>query len=651
MLHDSTPEEQIQQNSRYLQLLKRQFPNVQSASTEIINLQAILNLPKGTEHFLSDLHGEYEAFQHVLKNGSGVIRKKIEDVFRTTMSNHQKNALAQLIYYPEDYLAILGPNEDDDFFSMTLHQLIKVCREVASKYTRSKVRKALPAGFDYILEELLHEQENVVDKYRYYDEIINSIIRTGQGDPFIIALCELIQRLAIDHLHVIGDIYDRGPGADIIMDTLCNYHSVDIQWGNHDIGWLGAVSGSLVCIANTIRVTLKSGNLHTLEDGYGINLLSLAQFAMNTYPDPPAYYYPSRPSDFDNDRLAAQMHQAISIIQFKLEGDLVERHPEYGFESRLYLDKLNLGSQTVRFQGKDYPLRNAHFPTLDEDDPYAMTCEEADLMSRLKQSFLKNERLNRHMSLLLNQGSMYLCFNGNLLYHGCIPMNADGSFQEFIIDGVALKGKPLMDTFDRMVRETYNHRLEKLEQEELDFFWYLSTGECSPLFGKKTITTFERYYISDPETHHEPKNAYYQCIETPIVCQAILREFGLDSDASIIINGHVPVKVKAGESPVKANGKLIVIDGGLSKAYHSVTGIAGYTLIYNSHGMILAAHEPFESKEKAIAEQKDIISKLTMLGNAPERILVADTDNGKKISQDIQDLELLLYSYRKGLIK
>lgn len=645
--------EEIERNKKYLYLLKRQFPNIQSASTEIINLQAILNLPKGTEHFLSDLHGEYEAFLHVLKNGSGVIRKKIEDVFRTTITSSQKSALAQLIYYPKEVLVQSEHDEGDEWYATTLHRLIKVCREVSSKYTRSKVRKALPKDFSYIIEELLHEQENVIDKQYYYDEIIRSIIKTEQAKPFIIAICELIQHLAIDHLHIIGDIYDRGPGADIILDTLMDYHSLDIQWGNHDIGWLGAASGSLLCIANTVRVSIKAGNINNLEESYGINLLPLAKFAMEHYPVVHDIFKPSSQNGLEKheDLMSAQMHKAISMIQFKLEGQLIKRNPEYNFESRLYLDKIDFEKGTVKYEDREYPLRDTDFSTVDPKDPYALTKEESEIMSKLKESFLRSEKLQKHMDFLLSKGSMYLTFNGNLLYHGCIPMTKDKTFQTFQINGTPYKGKALIDQFEILIREAYAKRMKKWEEKEIDFFWYLYTGENSSLFGKKKITTFERYFIDDSATHSEEKNDYYTWITDKSICEMILSEFGLSNSNARIINGHVPVKVSKGESPVKADGKLLVIDGGLSKAYQSVTGIAGYTLIYNSHGMILAAHEPFESKEKAIQDNMDIISKLTILENRSIRILVEDTDIGAQLKKDIYDLELLLFAYKKGIIK
>ncbi len=643
----------VEENKKILKILTRLYPNAQAVSSEIINLQAILNLPKGTEHFLSDIHGEYEAFLHVLKNGSGVIRKKIEDLFQETLTNQEKSLLAQLIYYPKEVVLLVEEASIREWYDLTIHRLIKICREVASKYTRSKVRKALPSHYAYIIEELLHEQENDLDKQLYYSEIVQSIIRTEQAVSFIIEVCELIQRLSIDHLHIIGDIYDRGPGADIIMDTLSDYHSLDIQWGNHDIGWIGAASGSLICIANTIRVTVKAGNLHTLEDGYGVNLMPLAKFAMATYPMVHPIFKPSAHNGDDNseDFMCAQIHKAITIIQLKLEGQLVERHPEYNLTSRLLLNNINYDQGTVMINGEIFTLRDSDFPTINPKEPFELTPAEEEVMEKLKNVFLRNEKLKKHVDLLLTKGSMYLAYNGNLLYHGCIPMNEDKEFDSFEIEGKFYKGKALLDQFEALVRAAYANRDDADDPVSLDFFWYLATGEKSSLFGKKKFTTFERYFISDSKTHHEVKNDYYKWVLDKNICIKILKEFGLEEETSKIINGHVPVKVTRGESPLKAEGKLLVIDGGLSKAYQSVTGIAGYTLIYNSYGMILAAHEPFESRQKAIHDNIDIVSNLTVLDNRGHRIKVADTDIGKQMKKDIKDLEHLLFAFNQGLLK
>lgn len=645
---------EIEKNLKYLQLLSKQFPNISTASREIINLQAIINLPKGTEHLLSDLHGESEAFLHIMKNGSGIIRRKIEDVFGNKMRQQEKNSLATLIYYPEEILVSVQETEKDieDWWETMLHRLVVVCREVSSKYTRSKVRKVLPKDFEYIIEELLHEQDNVPNKYDYYDGIIKTIIRTGQAKPFIIAISELIQRLAIDRLHILGDIYDRGPGAHIIMDKLMSYHSLDIQWGNHDIGWLGSAAGSMVCIANTVRQCARYANFHILEDGYGINLMPLAQFAMATYGDTSESFKPkqSEKNTEGDFILAGKIQKAISIIQFKLEGQFILRHPEYLMEDRLLLSLIDYEKGLIRLQGKEYALLDTEFPTIDPFDPYRLTETENEVIQKLKRSFMQNDKLQKHMNLMLAKGSIYLAYNDNLLFHGCIPMDAQGEFQNMKFDGVDFKGKALLDKFERMVRESYEDRFNP-ESHDTDIFWYLYTGEKSSLFGKKKITTFERYFVADAKTHVEEKNDYYKLINNQEICIKILEEFGLTSENAKIINGHVPVKVKKGESPIKAGGKLLVIDGGFSKAYQGVTGIAGYTLIYNSYGMILAAHEPFESKENAIKDDKDIISKLTNLSDRSRRIKVGDTDNGKILKNQINDLELLLVAFKKGIIK
>ncbi|MBC7959975.1 MAG: fructose-1,6-bisphosphatase [Vallitaleaceae bacterium] len=642
----------VEENKKYLKLLAKRYPSIQAASTEIINLKAILSLPKGTEHFLSDLHGENEAFTHMLKNGSGIIAKKIEDVFQESLSVQEKGSLAQLIYYPKEMMDLWNESASKEWCTLTIARLIKVCRVVASKYTHSKIRKALAKDFSYIIEELLHEQEDNLDKHDYYLEMIQTIIETEQTTAFIIHLCELIQRLSVDHLHIIGDIYDRGPGADIIMDALANYHSLDIQWGNHDIGWLGAASGSEICIANTIRLTVKSGNLHTLEEGYGINLLPLAKFAMSTYPVVHPIFKPSAHSGAANveDFMCAQIHKAIAIIQFKLEGQWVERHPEYNLEDRVLLSNIDFEKGTVAIKEDVYALRDNDFPTVNPYDPFQLTPAEKDVVMQLKSTFLRNEKLKKHAELLLAKGGMYLTYNGNLLFHGCIPMTEDKEFDTFEINGIPYKGKALLDQLDALVRTAFVNRHHEKDPSNSDLFWYLATGEKSSLFGKKKMTTFERYFIIDSKTHHEGKNAYYQWILEKDTCVKILEEFGLKEDTAKIINGHVPVKVSRGESPLKAEGKLLVIDGGLSKAYQSVTGIAGYTLLFNSYGMILAAHEPFRSKQAAIHDNADIRSNLTVLDNRRHRIKVADTDIGMDLKKDIKDLELLLYAYKKGLL-
>lgn len=650
----------LEKNLKYLKLLSDQYPNIASACTEIINLQAILNLPKGTEHFLTDIHGEYEAFTHVLRNASGVIKRKINDIFGNSLRESEKKTLATLIYYPEQKLQIIKNSEVemDDFYKVTLYQLIEICRNVSSKYTRSKVRKALPQDFSYIIEELLHEHENIKNKQEYYSQIIKTIIYIDRADEFIIALCKLIQRLVVDSLHILGDIYDRGPGPHIIMDALMKHHSVDIQWGNHDILWMGAAAGSEACIANVIRIAARYANLKTLEEGYGINLLPLATFAMDVYGDDPcAAFMPKICGDEEiyrekDLRLISQMHKAISIIQFKLEGEVIKRRPHYNMNHRLCLNHINFKEGTVDLYGKTYELLDTNFPTIDPKDPYKLTEEEAEIIDKFKCYFNNSEKLQKHISFLYAKGALYLKTNSNLLFHGCIPLNEDGSFKEVKVNGKVYKGKALLDRCDRLAREAYFNKKDPIKNlYGLDTMWYLWSGENSPLFGKDKMTTFERYFVKEKETHKETKNPYFLLRDNEYLCNNILREFGLDPKDSHIINGHVPVKTKKGESPIKANGKLLVIDGGFSKAYQPETGIAGYTLIYNSYGLILVSHEPFESIQKAIEEEKDILSSTIVLEANIERKRVEDTDKGKEIQQQINDLMMLLCAYRKGLIK
>lgn len=642
----------------YLQLLARQYPSIQAASTEIINLNAILSLPKGTEHFLSDIHGEYEAFVHVLRNGSGSIRRKIDDIFADTMMATEMQTLAILIYYPERKLISMLPTIDnhDEWFRMTLFRLVRVCKTVSTKYTRSKVRKALPDDFAYIMEELLHEDVTAQNKHHYYKSIIDTIVSTGRAKDFIIALAKLIQRLIIDHLHIIGDIYDRGPGAHIIMDALMAHHSVDIQWGNHDIIWMGAAAGSDACMCNVIRISLRYSNMATLQDGYAISLLPLATFALKAYGDDPCKLFQPKSSDereFSEYelRLMAKMHKAISIIQFKVEGQIIMRRSHYGMKSRLLLDKIDFEKGTISIAGQDYPLSDTNFPTVNPKDPYALTEEEQVVLDLLKTSFLNSEKLQQHVRFLYSKGGMYLTYNGNLLYHGCIPMKEDGTFQVFALDGENYTTKAFMDRMERLARQAYFTKDDPdVKQYSLDAVWYLWTGEQSPLFGKDKMATFERYFVDDKATHTETNNPYYNFRDDEDVARKILAEFGLNPDTAHIINGHVPVKVRKGENPVKANGKLIVIDGGLSKAYQKQTGIAGYTLVYNSYGLMLASHYPFESTQKAIEEEVDIHSRGVILERNYNRIRVRDTDNGRKMQREIDELNRLLWAYRQGYI-
>ena len=644
---------------KYLKLLAKQYPNITSASTEIINLQAILNLPKGTEHFISDIHGEYESFSHVLRNASGVIKNHITYIFGTSLRDSEKKTLATLIYYPEQKLEEIKKTESDmnDWYKITLHRLVTICKVMSAKYTRSKVRKALPQDFAYIIEELLHEDSTGDDKELYYNQIIESIVRLDQADRFITAISHLIQRLAIDRLHVIGDIYDRGPNAAKIMDILENYHSIDVQWGNHDISWMGAAAGCQALICNVIRIQARYCNLDTVEEAYGINLIPLATFAMEKYADDPCTYFLPKNSDADmltdkEVQLTAKMHKAISIMQFKMEAQIIKRHPEFGMEGRLLLDKIDFEKGTINIKGVDYPMLDMNFPTIDPKDPFSLSEEEQDVMDKIKSSFVNSGDLQRHVRFLLSSGSIYSIFNSNLLYHGCIPLNADGSLKEVNFRGKRLKGKDYLDAVERVMREGYyTIPHSETKRECLDLMWYLWCGENSPLFGKDAMTTFERYFIEDKATHVENKSPYYERRDEESVCRAILENFGLNPDKSHIINGHVPVKVKKGESPIKANGKLFVIDGGFAKAYQKETGIAGYTLIYNSHGLVLVSHEPFESREKAIAEEKDIHSSTVALQYSQARIMVSNTDIGAELKKNISELDKLVSAYRSGLIK
>lgn len=647
------PVNTLEKEIKYLRLLSDRFPNIQDASTEIINLEAILNLPKGTEHFLSDIHGEYETFSHVLANASGVVRKKIEDVFGKTLRLKDKRLLATLIYYPEEKLDLVLKEEEDpdEWFFITLQRLIKVARAAASKYTRSKVRKAMPPSFSYIIVELLNESGE--DKEEYFEGIINTIIEIHRAEAFIIAICRFIQHLLIDRLHIIGDIFDRGPSAEKVMDRLVDYHSVDIQWGNHDILWMGAASGSYALIANMIRISLRYNNLDTLEDAYGVNLLPLATFAMKTYKGDPCKPFAAKSGDDGKDaEIIRQMHKAISIIQFKLEGQVVQRNPHFQMDDRLLLDKIDYEKGTITLKGKTYELLDKHFPTIDPENPYVLTEEEQEVMEKLGNSIKNSQRLQNHIEFLFSHGSMYLTFNANLLYHGCIPMDDNGKFSAFQIEGSSYSGKALCDHFDRVARKAYHYRFNRKYETTADYLWYLWCGAQSPLFGKNKMATFERYFVAEKETHEEGRNPYYKlAYESEAVCNTILKEFGLTGKNSRIVNGHVPVKVKKGESPIKANGKLFVIDGGMSLPYQKVTGVAGYTLIYNSYGLVLVEHEHFDSKRQAVEDEKDIISKRIYIETNAVRKRVRDTDIGKELLTQISDLKMLLTAYRKGLIK
>ncbi len=649
--------ENYNENLKYLKLLAKQYPTIAEASTEIINLEAILNLPKGTEHFLADLHGEYEPFVHVLRNGSGAVKIKIEEVFGNSLMDSEKRSLATLVYYPEQKLEIVLKEETDinDWYKINLYRLIELCRYASSKYTRSKVRKALPKDFSYIIEELLHEEAANNDKQGYYDGIINTIIDIDRAKEFIIAISNLIQRLVVDKLHILGDIYDRGPRPDIIIDTLMDYHSVDIQWGNHDILWMGAASGNTTCIANVLRIAARYSNVDVIEDIYGINLLPLATFALKYYKDDSCTAFIPKNND-ETGHLASEidliskMHKAITIIQFKLEYEIIKRRPEFKMDHRLLLDKINYKDGTITLNSITYELNDKNFPTINPNNPFELTSEEKKLMDKLQISFLNSDKLQKHVLFLFNKGSIYLTYNSNLLFHGCIPLNRDKSFKTLTINGQEYKGRNLLDKFDSLAREGYfNNRGSEEKLYGMDIMWYLWNGASSSLFGKEDMTTFERYFINDNTTHKEKKNPYYDFRDTEEMCNFIFEEFGLNPSESRIINGHVPVKNKLGENPIKANGKLIVIDGGFAKAYRSQTGLAGYTLTYNSYGLQLISHQPFKSIEDAFSKETDILSSRKIVEKL-DRKKVGDTDVGKELKNQIKDLKLLLRAYRKGLI-
>ncbi|MBE5992620.1 MAG: fructose-1,6-bisphosphatase [Paenibacillaceae bacterium] len=636
----------------YLKLMAREYPTIRAASSEIINLTAIQGLPKGTEYFFSDLHGEHEAFIHLLRSASGVIREKISETFSHILPEKEEVELANLIYYPDRIMnqLELSGQADDDWLRVTIYRLVQICKVVSSKYTRSKVRKKMPPEFAYIIDELLHVDYNDDNKRVYYSEIIRSIIDIRIGDKFIIALCELIQNLTIDCLHIIGDIFDRGPRADMIMNELLQFHDVDIQWGNHDISWMGAATGNLACICNVLRIAISYNSFDVLEDGYGINLRPLSMFAARVYRNDPCERFSPQILDeniYDavDPGLAAKMHKAIAIIQFKVEGQIIKRHPEYEMNDRVLLKAIDYNKGTVTVEGKEYPLLDTSFPTIDPASPLTLNEEEEELLRTLQLSFLHNELLHRHVRFLYSHGSMYKCYNSNLLYHGCIPMREDGTFEEICMEGSSYSGKALMDYVDNKIQNAYflpEHTQES--RDARDFMWYLWCGAKSPVYGKGKMTTFEHYFIEDHQTHMEPMNPYYRLSIKEEYCEKILSEFGLSGESAHIINGHVPVKIKEGESPVKAGGRLFLIDGGLSKAYQSKTGIAGYTLIYNSNHLALAEHKPFDP-------EKESTPKVSVVENMKRRVMVADTDKGVELTGRIEDLKELVAAYREGIIK
>ena len=640
---------------RYLELLSRLFPSADKASAEIINLSAILNLPKGTEFFASDIHGEYEAFSHTLRNGSGSIRLKIDDVFGDSLSENEKRSLATLIYYPREKMELVLSQVDDAeaWYAVTLQRLVAVCKRAAQKYTRSRVRKALPKDFAYIIEELMTENRHGVDKQAYYAAIVDAVIRTDRGGALVEALCLLIQRLAIERLHIVGDIYDRGPYPHIIMDALMEHHSLDIQWGNHDIVWMGASLGQRGCIAHVVRNCARYGNLSILEDAYGINVLPLASFALEAYKDDPCVAFGLKgnpdlpPQELE---MNVKIQKAMAIIQFKVEAQLIDENPGFGLEGRKLLDKIDYERGTVMLDGIEYELTDTVFPTVDPADPYRLTPEEEDVMQRLEQAFTGCEKLQRHMRFFLDAGSLYKICNGNLLFHACVPLNADGSLMETEVFGETYKGRALYDVMERYVRAAFDDADPELAKRGRDLLWYMWLGEGSPLFAKSKMATFELYLITEKEARKEVKNPFYSYLDDEHVMGGIFEDFGMDPETSRIVCGHVPVKVKDGEDPVKCGGRVLTIDGGFSKAYQPTTGIAGYTLISNSYGFVLAAHEPLESMRAAVVNELDIHSSRKVVELVDKRTLVADTDNGSVLKQQIADLEELLEAYRCGIL-
>lgn len=651
----------INRDMQYLRLLSTTFPTIAAASTEVINLEAILHLPKGTEHFLADLHGESAAFKHVLKNASGNIRRKVSELFKGDIREAERRELCTLIYYPEEKLELIKEAEQeniDEWYDITIHRLVSVCRDVSSKYTRSKVRKSLPEEFAYVMEELLHERTDDIDKAAYVSVIVESIISTGRADDFIIALCNVIQRLAIDQLHILGDIYDRGPGAHIILDTMKQYHSWDIQWGNHDILWMGAGAGNNACICNVLRLSLRYANLATVEEAYGINLVPLATFAMEFYGDDPCEEFipklmAGNTMEEKYIKLTAQMHKAISIIQFKKEAQIFKRRPEWGMLDRCLLDHIDYERGVLVIDGKEYEMRSNHFPTIDPNNPCKLTQEENQLMERLHHSFRVSEKLQKHIKMLLSHGCMYTICNQNLLYHASIPLNEDGSLKEVeLYNGQRYSGKELMHNIGMLVRAAFENDTDQdLKLFARDYYLYLWCGKDSPLFDKSKMATFERYFLTDKATFKEEKGVYFRLRDSEEVVDRILDAFGVEGANRHVINGHVPVHASKGENPIKANGKLMVIDGGFSQAYHSTTGIAGYTLVYHSRGFQLVQHEPFTNVREAIEKGTDIKSTTQLVELSAHRMLVADTDKGQELRSQIEDLRQLLYAYRHGILK
>ncbi len=645
---------------RYLQILSKQYPTIQSASTEILNLQSILNLPKGTEHFISDIHGEYEAFLHILNSCSGVIKVKLDALFGASMPRSERDQLATLIYYPEEKLELIAEEQKDlsEWYLITLHRLIEVCRLVASKYTRSKVRKALPRDYAYIIDELIHTNYEDKDKRDYYENIIHTIIDIGQAPSFITAICSVIKHLAVDHLHIVGDIFDRGPRADIVMDSLLDHHTVDIQWGNHDILWMGAASGSRTLVATVLANSIHYNNLDVIETGYGISLRPLSIFANEVYKDCDTHRFavkltgPDADSYTEKDKLlSARMHKAITIILFKLEGQKLIRRPEFGMPDRLLLDKIDYENKSITIGDVTYPLEDCDFPTVDPADPYRLTAEENAVIDQLTASFQRSEKLQRHIRFLYSKGNIYKALNGNLMLHGCVPLDEDGSFHTFTIGGRERKGKEFLDYAERLARKAYYDKPGSPERQfGMDFLWFLWAGRNSPIFGRDRMTTFERRLIKDESAWTEPKNSYYNLYHDPAICEMILAEFGLEGPHCHIINGHIPVKAKKGESPIKGGGKLIVIDGGFCRAYQSTSGIAGYTLISNSQNIRIVSHQPFAGREQAIRLNHDIANSAVIFERHDSRVKIAETDIGKELQSQADELRRLLDAYRAGAV-
>lgn len=636
----------------YLKLLSREYPNIRAAASDIINLQAICGLPKGTEYFFSDLHGEHEAFIYLLRSSSGIIREKIRETFGHIISEEDEVRLANLIYYPEKMINQIKQADEytEDWQKTAVYRLVQICREVSSKYTRSKVRKKMPKEFSSVIDELLYVDNTDDNKTEYYSELINTLIDVQVADSFIVAICSLIRNLTIDNLHILGDIFDRGPRPDIILEELMHFHDVDIQWGNHDISWMGAATGNRACICNVLRMALGYNGFDVLEDGYGINLRPLSMFAERVYRDDPCTCFLPQILDkniYDavDPKLAAKMHKAIAVLQYKEEGQIIKRHPEYGMEERILLSAIRYDRGTVTIDGKEYPMRDMNFPTVDPADPLRLTDEEEELLHTLELSFRHNARLHEHVRFLYSNGSMYKCCNSNLLYHGCIPMTENREFDGLMVGGKMYRGKELMDFIDTQVKNAYFLPEDAPEKAACrDFMWYLWNGAKSPVFGKDKNRSFEHYFIEDPEVMRETMNPYYQLSEEEETCDMILKEFGLPTKGSHIINGHMPVKIKSGETPIRAGGKLFIIDGGLSKAYQERTGIAGYTLIFNSHHLALAEHKPFDP-------ERERTPKVYIVEKMQKRITVADTDEGKELAGRIEDLKELLKAYRSGLLK